>query len=34
MWDRFRDTYYFVGEIDWEVVVRFDAEWIRKVVQG
>lgn len=34
MWSRFKDAYYFVGEIDWEMVVGFDAEWISKIASS
>lgn len=34
MWGRFKDACYFVGEIDWEIVVRFDAEWISKIASS
>ena len=34
MLGRFKDACYFVGEIDWEIVVRFDAEWISKIASS
>lgn len=33
MWNRFRNAYYFVGELDWEEIVRFDIECIREIIK-
>lgn len=31
MWGKFEAAYHFVGELDWEEVVRFDTEYISKL---
>lgn len=33
MWGRFKKAYYFVGELDWELIVRFDTECIREIIE-
>ena len=33
MWNRFRNAYYFVGELDWKEIVRFDIECIREIIK-
>ena len=33
LWKKYKSTYYFVGELEWEQVVRFDIECIEQILE-